>query len=62
MVDLITWVAIIIGFILIMTALVGFKRPNEAEISNNVTSLPQFKIGAVLIVLGFIAKIIINFI
>lgn len=59
---LITWALVIIGIILIVLSATLFKRKGEAEISSSITSVPTFKIGLALIIIGIIAKIVILFI
>ena len=58
MLSLIYWILIIIGAILVLASALTFKRKGEAELSANVTETPLFKIGVVMIVLGFVLMLV----
>ena len=62
MFELITWALLIIGAILIVLGATLFRRKGEAEISASLTSVPAFRIGVIVVILGVIGKIILLFV
>lgn len=62
MLSMLSWIPLMIGFILIVYSFVSFRRKGESEISESAVSMPQFKIGVVLVIITIILKVIIAFV
>lgn len=58
MMNIISWVTIIVGVVIILISMLTFKRKGEAELSANVIETPMFRIGAVIAIIGILIKII----
>ena len=58
MINIITWAIIIVGALLILISALTFKRKGEAELSSNITETPLFRVGAVVVIVGIVAKLL----
>lgn len=56
--NIISFILIFIGIILIVATMGSFRRKSELEVSSSPTASPMFKIGVALIVIGILAFII----
>lgn len=61
MLSMLSWLPLLVGSILIVYSFVSFRRKGESEISESAVSMPQFKIGIVLIIITIIIKIVAAF-
>lgn len=51
---------LIVGLIMILIAVVTYKRKGEAEISQSLIEVPIFKLGIVLVLIGLILKLLFH--
>jgi len=58
LVSIITWALVGIGAIAILIAFITFKRKDEFELSSSVVETTTFRAGAIILVIGLLAKLI----
>lgn len=55
----ISYIGIAIGALIMLAGATLFRRKGEAEISTSITAVPAFKVGAVLLIISIIARILL---
>lgn len=49
---------LILGIMFILIASITYKRKGEAEVSQSLIELPLFRLGAALVIIGLILKLL----
>jgi hypothetical protein len=60
--NLITWITLVVGLILIVLGMTMFRRKGEAELSQSITEVPAFILGCVVTILSVILKVVILYV
>lgn len=59
MLTTLSWILLVAGAIVLVAGFVTYRRRGEAEVSGSMAGTPTFKIGAIMMIIAVIIKIIL---
>lgn len=54
------YAVLFVGIVLVIVAVLTYKRKDEAEVSQSLIEVPYFKVGIVAIIIGIIMKLLVH--